>query len=191
MREISRSHLASIPRVTTFHAMMDTRAEQMVTDPGELRRALGRFATGVTIVTTCTKDGRLEGLTANSFTSVSLDPPLVLWSLNRSARSLPSFLGARWFAVNVLGSHQSGLSARFAGAVADRFAGLRFATGLGGCPVLEDGIAHFECSVYDRMEAGDHVIFLGRVERMRHRDGEPLLYSSGRYCVPAVLEPRA
>ncbi len=101
----------------------------------------------------------------------------------------PSFLSARWFAVNVLGSHQSGLSAHFSGMVADRFAGLPFAVGLGGCPVLEDGIAHFECSVYDRVDAGDHVIFLGRVERMRHRDGVPLLYSSGRYCVPAALEP--
>lgn len=168
--------------------MMDTRPEQLVTDPVELRRALGRFATGVTIVTTCTDDGRLEGLTANSFTSVSLDPPLVLWSLNRSARSLSSFRSARWFAVNVLGSHQSGLSSRFAGAMADRFAGLEFAVGLGGCPVLLDGIAHFECSVHDQVDAGDHVIFLGRVERMRHRDGTPLLYSAGRYCVPAELK---
>lgn len=168
--------------------MIDTHPEQLVTDPVELRRALGRFATGVTIVTTCTDDGRFEGLTANSFTSVSLDPPLVLWSLNRSARSLPSFLAARWFAINVLGSHQSGLSSRFAGAMADRFAGLPFEVGLGGCPVFEDGIAHFECSVYDRAEAGNHVIFLGRVERMRHRDGEPLLYSGGRYCVPAALQ---
>ena len=167
--------------------MIDTRPEQMVTDPQELRRALGRFATGVTIVTTCTDDGRLEGLTANSFSSVSLDPPLVLWSLQRNARSLPSFMAARWFVVNVLGSHQSELSTRFARSAGDRFAGLAFSAGLGGCPVLEDGIAHFECSVYDRVEAGDHVIFLGRVERMRHRDGVPLLYSSGRYCVPAEL----
>ncbi len=171
--------------------MMDTRPEQLVTDTRELRRALSRFATGVTIVTTCTKDGRLEGLTANSFSSVSLDPPLVLWSLRSDARSLPSFRAARWFAVTVLGSHQSGLSARFAGKATDRFAGVPFQAGLGGCPVLDDGIAHFECSVHDHVEAGDHVIFLGRVERMRHRDGVPLLYSGGRYCVPAALEPAA
>lgn len=169
--------------------MMDTHPEPLVTDPVELRRALGRFATGVTIVTTCTEDGRIEGLTANSFSSVSLDPPLVLWSLNRTARALSSFLSARWFAVNVLGSHQSGLSAQFSAMIDDRFAGLSFAVGLGGCPVLEDCIAQFECSVYDRVEAGDHVIFLGRVERMRYRDGVPLLYSGGRYCVPADLEP--
>ena len=168
--------------------MIDTRPDHMVTDTRELRRALGRFATGVTIVTTCTDDGHLEGLTANSFSSVSLDPPLVLWSLNSSARSLPSFLAAQWFAITVLGSHQTALSARFAGDTPDRFAGLSFGLGLGGCPVLEDGIAHFECSVHDRVEAGDHVIMLGRVERMQHRDGIPLLYSSGQYCVPAALE---
>lgn len=167
--------------------MLDTPLEQLVTDPAELRRALGRFATGVTIVTTRTEDGRLEGLTANSFSSVSLDPPLVLWSLRRNARCLPSFLAAEWFVVHVLGSHQRDLSARFASGTADRFEGLSFETGLGGCPVLADGLAHFECSVHDRVEAGDHVIFLGRVERMRHRDGEPLLYSGGRYCVPAAL----
>ena len=162
-------------------------ATQSVTDPKELRRALGRFATGVTIVTTRTDDGTLEGLTANSFTSVSLDPPLVLWSLNRSARSLPSFMAAEWFAVNVLGTHQHALSSRFASSAPDRFAGIGYTPGLGGCPVLDDGLAHFECSVFNRVEAGDHVIFLGRVERMTHRDGEPLLYSGGRYCKPAEL----
>lgn len=167
--------------------MLDTHLEPLVTDPVELRRALGRFATGVTIVTTRTEDGRLEGLTANSFSSVSLDPPLVLWSLRRSARSLPSFMVANWFVVHVLGSHQRDLSARFASGTENRFEGLAFETGLGGCPVLADGLAHFECSVHDRVEAGDHVIFLGRVERMRHRDGEPLLYSGGRYCVPTAL----
>ena len=161
---------------------------QAVTDPRELRRALGRFATGVTIVTTCSEDGQLDGLTANSFSSVSLDPPLVLWSLSRTARSLPSFLAARWFAVNVLGSHQHGLSARFARTAADKFAGLAYTAGLGGCPVLDDGLAHFECSVFNRVDAGDHVIFLGRVERMTHRDGEPLLYSGGQYCVPTALQ---
>ena len=167
--------------------MLDMPLEQLVTDPAELRRALGRFATGVTIVTTRTDDGRMEGLTANSFSSVSLDPPLVLWSLRRNARSLPSFMVANWFVVHVLGSHQRDLSARFASGTENRFEGLAFEAGLGGCPVLADGLAHFECSVHDRVEAGDHVIFLGRVERMRHRDGEPLLYSGGRSCVPTAL----
>ena len=163
-------------------------AMQSVTDAKELRRALGRFVTGVTIVTTCTADGELEGLTANSFSSVSLDPPLVLWSLDRRARSLPRFLEARWFAINVLGSHQHGLSSRFASKLENRFDGIGYTSGLGGCPVLDDGLAHFECSVFNRVDAGDHVIFLGKVERMTHRDGEPLLFSGGRYCVPAALE---
>ena len=163
-------------------------AIQSVTDPKELRRALGRFATGITVVTTCTRSGQLEGLTANSFSSVSLDPPLVLWSLNRSAASLPSFMAAKWFAVNILGSHQHGISAHFARPQPDKFAGVAFTPGLGGCPVLDDGLAHFECSVFNRVDAGDHVIFLGKVERLTHRDGEPLLYSGGRYCVPAALQ---
>ena len=167
---------------------MPDAAYAAITDPRELRRALGRFATGVTVVTTRGDGGRLEGLTANSFSSVSLDPPLVLWSLGRHAASLPSFMRAGWFAVHVLGSHQQALSTRFATRGADKFAGLAFAEGLGGCPVLAGGVAHFECSVHDRVAAGDHVIFLGRVERMSHRDAEPLVFSAGQYCVPALLD---
>ena len=112
----------------------------------------------------------------------------VLWSLGRHAASLPSFMRAGWFAVHVLGSHQQALSTRFATRGADKFAGLAFAEGLGGCPVLAGGVAHFECSVHDRVPAGDHVIFLGRVERMSHRDAEPLVFSAGQYCVPALLD---
>jgi flavin reductase (DIM6/NTAB) family NADH-FMN oxidoreductase RutF len=164
-----------------------TPTDASITNPRELRRALGRFATGVTVVTTVSEDGKWEGLTANSFSSVSLDPPLILWSLGRGAASLASFMRAGWFAVHVLGSHQHALSARFATRSTEKFAGLDIHPGLGGCPLLTDSIAHFECSVHDRVTAGDHVIFLGRVERMTHRDGEPLIYSGGQYCVPAVL----
>ena len=133
-----------------------------VTDPRELRRALGRFATGVTVVTTRGPGGKPEGLTANSFSSVSLDPPLVLWSLACGAASLPAFVQAGWFAVHVLGSHQHGLSSHFATRTADKFAGLGFTDGLGGCPLLAGSLARFECSVHSRVDAGDHVIFLGR-----------------------------
>lgn len=163
-------------------------------DPLELRRALGRYVTGVTIVTTRGSGGKPEGLTANSFSSVSLDPPLVLWSLARGAASLPAFMEAGWFAVHVLGSHQQALSARFARPAQDKFAGppaiegLSSSDGLGGCPILTDSLARFECSVHERVPAGDHVIFLGLVRRITHRDGEPLAYHSGRYCVPKVLE---
>jgi flavin reductase (DIM6/NTAB) family NADH-FMN oxidoreductase RutF len=165
----------------------DTSRERVTANARDLRSALGRFATGVTIVTTREDGGKLEGLTANSFSSVSLNPPLVLWSLSERAASLPVFMRTGWFAVNVLGSHQHHLSGHFAAAVADKFSGVDFVEGLGGCPVLADSLACFECSVFDRVAAGDHVIFLGQVERMTHRDGEPLLFSSGRYCVPAIL----
>lgn len=160
----------------------------MMTDGRELRRALGRFATGVTVVTTCGPDGRREGLTANSFSSVSLDPPLVLWSLDRLAPSLPAFEAAEHFAVHVLGSHQHGLSARFATPAADKFAALATEGGLGGCPLLSDCLARFECSVYDRVVAGDHIVFIGLVERMTHRDGEPLVFCAGQYWIPTLLE---
>jgi flavin reductase (DIM6/NTAB) family NADH-FMN oxidoreductase RutF len=181
-------HVTSV--VPRGAAMLDTTIAPTyapISDTRELRRALGRFATGVTVVTTSGADGELAGLTANSFSSVSLDPPLILWSLGSNAASLPSFMRAGWFAVHVLGSHQQALSNRFATPADDKFAGLDVRAGLGGCPLLMDSLAHFECSVYDRVPAGDHVIFLGRVERMTHRDGEPLMYHAGRYCVPAVL----
>lgn len=162
--------------------------QRAASDPRELRRALGRFATGITVVTT-QSSGKLEGLTANSFSSVSLDPPLVLWSLREQASSLPCFLQSGWFAVNVLGSHQHHLSRHFAGELDDKFAGIAWGAGLGGCPVLAESLACFECSVYNRLPAGDHVIFIGRVERLTHQDGEPLLYSGGEYCVPTRLGP--
>ncbi len=162
--------------------------QRAAADPRELRRALGRFATGITVVTT-RAGGKLEGLTANSFSSVSLDPPLVLWSLREQAASLPGFMESGWFAVNVLGSHQHHLSHHFAAEQTDKFAGIAWGAGLGGCPVLAESLACFECSVFNRVPAGDHVIFIGKVERLTHRDGEPLLFSSGEYCVPARLDP--
>lgn len=160
-------------------------------DTRELRRALGRFSTGVTVVTTRTEAGKLEGLTANSFSSVSLDPPLVLWSLRNEAPSLPAFLEAGWFAVNVLGTHQHRMSRHFATARPDKFDGIPHLPGLGGCPLLTDSLACFECTVENRIPAGDHTIFIGRVARIAHRDGEPLMFSTGRYCRPADLPETA
>jgi flavin reductase (DIM6/NTAB) family NADH-FMN oxidoreductase RutF len=156
-------------------------------DRRQLREGLGRFATGVAIVTTRTASGKLEGLTANSFSSVSLDPPLVLWCLRRDAASAPAFAGTGVFAVNVLGAHQHALSRHFSTPTPDKFAGLRHTSGLEGCPLLEDSLAHFECRTVNAVEAGDHVIFIGRVLRLTHRDGEPLIFSGGRYCIPAAL----
>ena len=156
-------------------------------DTRALRSALGRFATGVTVVTTRCPSGKLIGLTANSFSSVSLDPPLVLWSLRRSATSMTSFSGSRHFAVNILAAGQEGLSNHFAKPSADKFAGLDYDTGLGGCPLLPEALACFECHLETEVEAGDHIIFLGRVLRAAYRDGVPLIFAGGAYCRPERL----
>ena len=153
-----------------------------------LRRALGRFATGVTVVTTRAPGGRCEGLTANSFSAVSLDPPLVLWSLGRRAPSLQGFKAAGHFVVNVLSRGQSALSRHFATPRADKFAGVAFVPGLAGCPILTDSLAVFECRTESAIEGGDHVIFIGRVIRAHHREGEALIFSGGRYGTHAPID---
>lgn len=157
-------------------------------DVRALRNALGRFATGVTVITTRCPSGKLVGLTANSFSSVSLDPPMVLWSLRRNAASLQSFSGSRHFAVNVLAADQEGLSNHFAKPSSDRFADIEHAIGLAGCPVLPGTLATFECRLESEVEGGDHIIFLGRVLRATYRDGVPLIFASGSYCRPERLQ---
>ena len=156
-------------------------------DARALRQALGRFATGITVITTRTPAGKLEGVTANSFSSVSLDPPLVLWSLRVQAPSLASFLEAGRFAVNVLSSDQRTLSRHFSTPLADKFADVDWSEGHGGCPLLPDCLARFECDTETTVEAGDHVILIGRIRRLAHRDGTPLLYNAGHYSVPVAL----
>ena len=148
----------------------------------EFRSALGMFATGVTIVTARSADGQVIGLTANSFNSVSLDPPLVLWSLSRAAASLPVFSAGSHYAINVLAADQRTLAERFATRGADRFGGVSFDQGAGGAPLLHGAAATFECFNRSRYEEGDHVIFVGEVERCTARAGAaPLLFHGGRY----------
>jgi flavin reductase (DIM6/NTAB) family NADH-FMN oxidoreductase RutF len=160
-----------------------TQASERVKAPGAqaaaLRAALGQFATGVTIVTTATPEGQRVGLTANSFTSVSLDPPLVLWSLSKRSASLQIFRSAPHFAVNVLSASQQDLC--------DRFEGVALAHSDHGLPVIDGALACFECSTYAQYEAGDHVVFLGRVERHRARDGDALIFRAGRMLSSAAL----
>jgi flavin reductase (DIM6/NTAB) family NADH-FMN oxidoreductase RutF len=148
----------------------------------ELRAALAQFATGVAVVTTRGLDGRSVGLTINSFSSVSLEPPLVLWSLSKRSASLADFAAARSFAVHVLGAGQERLARRFAAPCADRFAGLARSIGPDGVPLLEDGVARFFCTPHDRHEAGDHVIFIARVERFERWGGAPLIFHGARFC---------
>jgi flavin reductase (DIM6/NTAB) family NADH-FMN oxidoreductase RutF len=146
----------------------------------ELRDALGRFATGVTVVTTMAPTGPL-GITANSFASVSLDPPLVLWSPARKSRRFPAFEAASHFAVHVLSAGQRTLAEQFAGP-GEGFCGVDYRLGFGDAPLLEGCTARFECRHEAGYDGGDHLIVVGEVLRLVHDELPPLLYHRGRYC---------
>jgi flavin reductase (DIM6/NTAB) family NADH-FMN oxidoreductase RutF len=159
-------------------------------DPRAFRDCLGCFATGVTVVTALGARGQLLGVTANSFNAVSLDPPLVLFSLDRRAYSLWDFLSTGHFAVNVLAEGQAELSSGFARSREDKWSGVTWETWDHGCPILAGCHANFECSIAYTHAGGDHVIFVGQVRRMA-MDGakEPLLYYRGHYRSLAPLAP--
>ncbi|WP_158566870.1 flavin reductase family protein [Actinomadura craniellae] len=149
----------------------------------DFRRALGQYTTGVAVVTARAAGGRRVGMTVNSFTSVSLDPPMVLWCPGKDAPSLPDFAGAPYFAINVLAAGQHPLSRRFATPAEDKFGGVPTADGIGGVPLLPGAVARFECRTARCIDAGDHVIMLGEVVRYDAPGGAPLVYHSGRYHV--------
>lgn len=140
------------------------------------------FATGVTIVTARAPDGTLVGLTANSFNSVSLVPPLVLWSLSQGASSMATLSASSHYTINILSADQKALAERFAGKREDRWQGVAFTDGACGSPVLEGSAATFECFNRSRYDEGDHVIFVGEVEHCTHRVGAaPLLFHGGKF----------
>lgn len=150
--------------------------------PLEFRASLAMFATGVTIVTARADNGELIGLTANSFNSVSLAPPLVLWSLARAAGSLPALSTGSHYAINILAADQKELAERFAARREGRWSGVAWTEGVGGAPLLTGSAAVFECFNRSRYEEGDHVIFVGEVEHCSHRAGAaPLLFHGGRF----------
>ncbi|HEX5787184.1 MAG TPA: flavin reductase family protein [Woeseiaceae bacterium] len=145
------------------------------------RRALSCFPTGVAVVTTLDAEGAPAGITVSSFNSVSLDPPLVLWSIDRQAACYEVFMNAPYFAVNVLSLAELSLVARFALREGDKFAGLVCRRGLGGIPVLPDFAACFECGTEHRYDGGDHTIIVGRVLAFEDHEKEPLIVHRGRY----------
>ncbi|PSO16068.1 flavin reductase family protein [Bradyrhizobium sp. MOS003] len=150
-------------------------------DPRDFRNALGTYATGVTIITAAAPDGKPYGLTCNSFASVSLNPPLVLWSLVVYSSSLTIFQNASHFTVNVLGASQQALATKFAKSSDDKFTGVDWTPGLGGAPVLAESVANFQCRSVNRYYGGDHVIFLGAVEAYTYGAKEPLLFARGTF----------
>jgi flavin reductase (DIM6/NTAB) family NADH-FMN oxidoreductase RutF/DNA-binding MarR family transcriptional regulator len=151
-------------------------------DPRAFRRCLGQFATGVGVMTT-TWNGELVGVTANSFSSLSMDPPLVLWSIAQTSRRHSAFTGAQHFAVNILSAEQVDISQRFASPLQNKFEGVAWKPGLQGSPLLPHVLASLECELTNTFQGGDHVILVGRVRRYTRYAGNALLYAQGRYAV--------
>jgi 3-hydroxy-9,10-secoandrosta-1,3,5(10)-triene-9,17-dione monooxygenase reductase component len=158
-------------------------------DSNRFRQALGAFTTGVTIVTTVDAAGKPVGVTANSFNSVSLAPPMVLWSLARTSANIGTFLAARHFAVHILASDQQTLATRFSQKGTDRFAGLKVGSGIDGIALLDGCAARFECKTAFQYEGGDHVIFVGEVLNFEHCESEPLVFKRGRFTLAVGKTP--
>lgn len=151
-------------------------------DRRELRRALGSFATGVTVVTGKDKTGELLGVTVSSFNSVSLEPPLVLFSIDRSAASAPIWESLAHYTINVLDQEQLTICERFARPGTDKWSGVEHHAGENGAPILPGSLAVFECERWATYDGGDHIILVGEVQRIDARDdGSPLLFHGGRF----------
>lgn len=150
----------------------------------DLRRSLGRFATGVTVVTCCAPDGTPRGITANSFSSVSLDPPLVLWNIAKVSNSLGAYLAASRFAVHVLRASQQHYAEHFARTDHSRYDGIPFEISTDGVPILHDVLARFDCETRDIHDAGDHHIIIGEVLGHCRSAGNPLMFHNGQYLTP-------
>ena len=161
-------------------------------DARDLRRAFGSFATGVTIVTTVDSDGKPCGFTANSFSSVSIDPPLLLVSIAKTAYGCDIFTSSHGFAVNILAQDQRDLSNRFARAGSDKFAGLGWRSVVTGAPIIDDVVAWFDCEHYEQVDAGDHIILIGRVMQYSYNTHAPLGFCRGSYVsfglTPSMLQ---
>ena len=157
-------------------------ADSVPFDSLELRRTLGAFATGVTVISIIDGEGKPRGMTVNSFNSVSLEPPLILWSLALNTPDFAAFQTAKRFAVNILAQDQIAVSERFAALlIADRFAGFKVSAGLGGVPLLDGCVAVLECLTEAIYPGGDHIVILGRVERLHRYLRAPLIFYDGNY----------
>jgi flavin reductase (DIM6/NTAB) family NADH-FMN oxidoreductase RutF len=155
----------------------------MSLDPDSFRSVLGRFASGITVITSVDAEGRDVGMTANAFSSVSLKPPLVQVCVDQAASMFDALFNAERFGVNVLAAEQEALSRRFASVDSShRFEGIGYTRGDSGVVLLDEALAHLECRMTTRVEAGDHVIFIGEVEHASARDAKPLLYYRGGYA---------
>ena len=150
-------------------------------DVGQFRSALGSFATGVTVVTSRDAKGQPVALTVNSFTAVSLEPPLVLWNIDHKSDFFEEFRQADHYAVHILRQDQEDLSQRFSAEIDNRFSDIEFETGIAALPLLSNYCARFQCKVEHRYEGGDHIILVGRVLDMDHKPEDPLVFHAGKY----------
>ncbi|MBB43735.1 MAG: flavin reductase [Rhodospirillaceae bacterium] len=154
----------------------------MSINPKDFRNTVGLFATGITVITTVDENGKAIGLTANSFTSVSLNPPIILVCIDRAVTSFSAFQTAGEFAVNILGSEQTELSNKFATSGDEKWLGVEFETWTGRAPILLNCLANIECQTREIHESGDHIIITGEVKSLASKDGNPLLYWRGQYA---------
>ena len=179
---------ATLPPTSKSTATSLTKAQAPGFSTAEFRASLAMFATGVTVVTARSASGELIGLTANSFNSVSLAPPLVLWSLSQAASSMAAFSAGSHYAINILAADQQALAERFASKRVDRWDGVEFSAGVAGAPLLAGTVASFECFNRSQYQEGDHVIFVGEVEHCSHTAGaHPLLYHGGKFYTEHAL----
>jgi 4-nitrophenol 2-monooxygenase / 4-nitrocatechol 4-monooxygenase, reductase component len=153
----------------------------MPIERNELRRVMGHYATGVTVITTFSKEGKLHGLTANAVSSLSLDPPLLLICVDKKAESYSSFEESGVFTINILADDQEDLSRRFAVSGGEKFEGVAYRRGANGAPILNGALGHLECKLYATYEGGDHTIYLGLIEEAQTREAKPLLFFRGGY----------
>jgi flavin reductase (DIM6/NTAB) family NADH-FMN oxidoreductase RutF len=153
----------------------------MPIEKNELRRVMGHFATGVTVITSVRASGEMHGLTANAFSSVSLVPPLLLICVDKKAESYPCFEESKIFTVNILSSEQEAISRKFAVSGGNKFEGISYRIGANGAPILDGAVAYLECKLAGTMDAGDHTVYLGEIEQAETHEAKPLLFFRGGY----------
>jgi flavin reductase (DIM6/NTAB) family NADH-FMN oxidoreductase RutF len=168
-------------KISTYQRMMATTEKPMSIRRDEFRAALGRFASGVTVVTTKDKSNRLHGITVSAFSSVSLDPPLILVCIDKLAGSHQAFEEIETFVVNILREDQQHYSDLFASHLADKFDGIDYLETADGIPMLKNSLVNMECRLVNSHDNGDHTIFVGEITKSFVTDGNPLVYFHGNY----------
>jgi flavin reductase (DIM6/NTAB) family NADH-FMN oxidoreductase RutF len=179
--EVLFRNVGNLPLQNASGSIARSAGEPMAIEKNELRRVMGHFATGVTVITTHGGEGHYYGLTANAFSSLSLVPPLVLVCVDKKAESYPYFEQSKVFTVNILSSDQEDLSRRFAVSGGSKFEGVAYRVGANGAPILQGALAHIECKLVAGHDGGDHTIYVGEIQEAESGEGKPLMFYRGGY----------